>query len=573
MNGSNKTTDTAPDISVNPNGRPLSFKFKVWTTLLFVFLSFALSSVPFLIAEFKTPPGQQFLGQVNNYPDYNQYFSYIHQSYEGKWLFDNRVTYLPSRPILLNLEWLGLGKLMRIFHLSENVLIQVWRFLGAASLIGGFAFLAANFPLSRKRWMVALGVFSLGGGFGSLVSLAVAAHLAPASAVHSLAIDMWGNLHPFQVIMGNPHAALATGVELFGFGCFLISERRQSLWYSCLAGLIIFISGFMRPYDLISFGLILLIFNLVETALHGFSVRQTVRRWLPGVIVLPTLAYNFWVFTFDPVFKYWAIQNNNASYLPHFYVYYLAFGLAGLLALNRVWQFKRQPFILEERFLLVWFVPLFTLMYMGTLIPALSGSPSIGYTLLTPLLLLGVLTRRFDNFGPDWKWKLRPSWIIAVVTCWIVFTSVCTVGFYSLKFFSGKTFQASHRLEVYADRREIEAWRWIDGHLPPDKMIMATSAPCNLMARLTSLHKVTGHWSMTPHYYELGDRLSRFYSSHELGTNELNLLKEFKADYIYFGPDERRDGSSDLEKYFATGLVFQNELVSIYEISHSQIKK
>jgi len=553
------------DTPTCPPGNLLTFRFKVWTVILFIILSFALGSVPFLIAKYKTPAGQEFLGQVNNYPDYNAYFSFIHQAYEGKWLFDNHLTYQPSRPILFNFEWLVLGKMMRWFHLSENMIVQVWRFFGAVFLVGGFAFLADNFRLSPRRWILTLAFFSLGGGFGFLVSLLVAAHIVPASLLHSLAIDMWGNLHPFQVIMGNPHAAVATGVELLGFGLFLASERKQSIWYGCWAGIVFSASGFMRPYDLVSFGLILLIFTAVETALNGFSLRNTVRRLLPGVLVLPALAYNVWVFKFDPVFKYWGIQNTNASYLPHFYLYYLAFGVAGWLALNRVLQFKHQPLLVEDRFLLVWFVPLFVLLYLGTLVPALSGSPSIGYTLLVPLLLLGMTVKRFNVLAPNFGVKIGAPAAMALAVCLIAFANIGTIAYYSLKFFSGKTFQPDHRLEVYADRRELAAWRWIDGHLPKQGLIMAARADCNLMGKYAGVRVVAGNQFLTPNYFQVVARLGDFFASPTLGTNKLNALSDFKPDYIYFGPDERKAGG-DLETNFASGLIYHNELVSIYRV-------
>jgi len=234
-----------------------TFRYKLGTTLLFILLAFGLGAVPFLIGNDKAPPGQVFLGQVNNYPDYNLYFSFIHQSHDGRWLFDNRVTYETSRPILLNLEWLALGKIMRAFHLSENFIIQLWRFIGSCSLIGGFAFLASAYSLSRTRWILALTLFSLGGGFGFLISTMVALHMIPPVWLHSWAIDMWGNLHSFQVIMGNPHAALGTGIELIGFGLFIRSDQKGSLAYAIWSGVVMTISGLIRPYDLLSFGFIL----------------------------------------------------------------------------------------------------------------------------------------------------------------------------------------------------------------------------------------------------------------------------------------------------------------------------
>ena len=561
------------DTPACPPGDLLTFRFRVWTVILFIILSFALGAVPFLIAKYKTPANQVFLGQINNYPDYNMYFSFIRQSYDGRWVFDNSVTYQPSRKILVNLEWLGLGKIMKFFDLSENSLLQLWRFLGAVSLIGGFAFLAANFHLSRKRWVLALAIFSLGGGFGSLICIAVAAHLLPASMIQSLAIDMWGNLHPFQVIMGNPHAAVATGIALLGFGLFLISEQRQSFWFAGLTGLVFSICGFVRPYDLLSLVAILIAFTFIESVLTGFSFPKTVRRLTPAVVILPALAYNIWVFKFDPIYKYWGTQNHNSAYLPHIYIYFLAFGLAGWLGLSRILQAKTQPLTMPERFLLIWFMTIFGIVYAGTVIPALSFSPQIGYTLIAPLVILGVLLKRFNWIAPNFDMQICSRTALALVVLLVAFANFGTIGYYSLKFFSGKTFQTGHRLEVYANKPEYEAWRWIKDHLPKEQLIMGMPTSCNLLAKYSSLRVVDGHWSVTPHYYELADRLYAFYDSRDLGVNEEKLIKQFKPDYIYFGPDERRPAAAggNLEKSFAPSLVYQNEVISIYKVNANPV--
>jgi hypothetical protein len=550
-------------LSFPANGKVdfFSVRAKILTALLFVLLSFSLSSVPYVLAEMKLPAHRKFLGQIAAYPDQNMYFSFIRQAHDGQWLFNNRLTYQPSDRTFLNIEWLAVGKIMKIGRLSENSVYQLWRFVGAAVLIGGFSFLSSQFNLSRRRWVIALAIFSLGGGFGALAGFAAALHFIPKALMYPLAMDYVAGIHPFQQIMTNPHWSLSHGMVLIGFGLFLVSERQRSVRSACLSGLVFAASGLMRPYDLISISAIFPTFIVVEALLQGFCLRTAVRRLIPVLMAMPALAYYIWLFKFDPIFKYWS-QAGNTRILPNPALYLLGFGLAGVLALARILDVKSQPLRGEERLLVVWFVAVFGLVYSGLVTPNMVFSPQLGISLLSPLVILGVSLKRYDLLARKMNLTLAPKVLLTAIGLVVAFAAGGTIAFYSLKFFSGKD-----ATEYQAEDEELAAWKWINNHLKAEEVIMAMPGTANKLGKYTSLRVVAGNWGVTPHFEENEAKVAAFFKSNGTGPDGLPLLASLGVRYVYVGPEEREQAHRDIDYGGLLLPVFKNDLVSIYSVN------
>ena len=129
--------------------------------------AFAESYLPYYFAEHKKPPASSFLGQVAHTSDQDMYFSFIRQAYDGTVVFNNRLTAAPSDGAFVNIQFLAIGQTMRLFHLSENGVYQVWRFAGVLLLALGFALLASVVLPSFWKRLVSLCVFVFAGGFGT----------------------------------------------------------------------------------------------------------------------------------------------------------------------------------------------------------------------------------------------------------------------------------------------------------------------------------------------------------------------------------------------------------------------
>ena len=143
-----------------------------FAALCIVSVAFCESYLPYYFADHNKPPSATFLGQVAHTTDQNMYFSFIRQAYDGNILFNNRLTAAPNQGAFVNLQFLALGRVMRLFHLSANAVYQVWRLAGVCFLVFGFTLLSlVALPTFSKR-LASLCVFIFCSGFGTFIFLA-----------------------------------------------------------------------------------------------------------------------------------------------------------------------------------------------------------------------------------------------------------------------------------------------------------------------------------------------------------------------------------------------------------------
>src|ERR1019366_8572608 len=227
--------------------------------------AFLESDIPYTLAEHHKPPSATFLGQVAHTTDQNMYFSFIRQAYDGNILFNNRLTARPNQGAFINLEFLAVGRVMRLFHQSVNAVYQVWRLAGVCFLVLGFTLLSlVALPTFSKR-LASLCVFIFGSGFGTFMVLAARRGFVSYDTAVRLAPDLWSGLLPFPQLMLNPHFSLPHSLMLIGGALFLMAEMRcQSPWLYVASGAVFLINGFVRPYDLISLAVVIPVFVVSE---------------------------------------------------------------------------------------------------------------------------------------------------------------------------------------------------------------------------------------------------------------------------------------------------------------------
>jgi len=190
---------------------------------------FLEGSIPFWYADRKADSDHAFLGQVAYPMDQDMYFSFISQAKEGHWIFYNKLTYSPNKPVFINLEFLLVGFIQRVFRLSENAVYQTWRLIGAIVLTLGFYVLAVLILPTIKQARVATAVFLFTGGFGFLFASLSGSHLIGADAAQSGTLDMRYGLLPFQQVLSNPHFSLAHGLILLAYALFLLAEKQNRI--------------------------------------------------------------------------------------------------------------------------------------------------------------------------------------------------------------------------------------------------------------------------------------------------------------------------------------------------------
>jgi hypothetical protein len=519
-----------------------------------VWAAFFESYLPYYFAEHRKPPAASFLGQVAHTSDQDMYFSFVRQAYDGNIVFNNRLTAAPSDNAFVNIQFLAIGRAMRLFHLSENGAYQVWRFAGALFLILGFTLLATVVLPSFWKRLVSLCVFAFAGGFGIFFMLAGDRGLLSREVTFKLTPDLWSGLLPFQQLMLNPHFSLPHGLMLIGCALFLLAEEEaNSLWLYLACGVVFLVNGLVRPYDLISLAIVIPAFIATE-AIRRFDFRISALRAIPLAILSPALVYSIWLFEFHPIFKYWSQQGHNIGFMPLPHIQMFAYGSIGILAVGRILQFRSNPLALVERFLLVWFVVILCCTHVGRVIPALGFSPQISIPLFAPLVLFA--------FSLRLRWpRCYRGLLISLVAALVVVGNLGSVAYASLPFFG----RADIR-NYYASADETAALGWLNQNVGQGGVVVALPPVAGRVGKYTSASSVVGHHSVTPEYNSLVARVYRVLTARQFTPSERRMLRDLGADYLFVGPQERRLLGFDPETAPGLSRVFARGSVAIYRV-------
>jgi hypothetical protein len=537
--------------------KKIPFFFRILAVSGVVFL---LGSIPYYAAYERQTGELKFLGQIAYPEDQNMYFSFIRQAYDGALIFKNRLTYLQHTPVVINVQWLAVGLLERFARLSENQVYQVWRFAGMLTLVSGFFVLSSLFFAPGRRRFLARTLFFFGGGLGFFVLAAYATHLIDEPVLRNNIADLAGGGNPFQQMTSNPHFSFPHGIMVWGFALFLWAELRNKKALYWVSGCMFALNGLIRPYDLISVALIFPVYAIVEIFCCGFNKKRFFLRLIPALIILPFLLYNVWLFKMHPIFGWWSMQGLNAGVMPPLYKNIQIFGIAGVLALVRIFfAFRRQPLSSGERFLLVWFISIFGLIHVGIILPVLGFSPQLGISLTGPLVLLGMATALPSALRTV---KLR-RWFIdrttSVILLFVFAGSSGVIAYFTLRFLPNRNNDA-----YYARSEEVAAWKWLNHEGVKDKVILASPKNSSRLCKYTSAATVVGHYSVSPRYEYFTASIKRHFSGSDPDPEACGMLSTWNVDYIFIGQGDDSVITAEALKIPCVSPVFHQGGVTIF---------
>lgn len=488
---------------------------------------FAESAIPYWYAQKRCGNGEVFLGQVAYTPDQNMYFSFISQARDGQFMFYNKLTAIPNKPVFVNLEWWLAGFIQHITGISENATYQVWRFVGVLLLTIGFVMMAL-IVLPARRVKVATVLALATGGFGFLFAILNGLHLIGQGITQPGIIDMRYGLLPFQQMLTNPHFAFPHGLILIAYALYLLAEQEGRVKYYLLSGVFFTIIGLVRPYDIIPPFVIFPLHVLLSIWRKQLDLKSIAIRLLPLFLVVPVLLYNVWLFKVNEVFKHWSTQGLNAGVMPGPLWHFLAYGILGVLAIIRVGQVKSKPFSYPERFMVLWFAVTFLFIQLGRYIPVLGWSPQIGVYLAVPLALLG--------FNADYtkllNTKAKRALAITAIGLIVIAGNLSIVSYYV------KNFRDESKKHLYyATTQEMNALQWLKRHGRPHDVVLASETVSQRIAKYTSASVVAAHYSVTPRFNESSALAARLLRDTLLNSQALDSLN---IAYVFAGPAEQQ---------------------------------
>lgn len=307
----------------------------IWFVSAFTAALAFVSSVPYLVGYFLPIPGKVFNGTIDHSLDTNNYLAYVHQSTMGSWLFHNPMTLEPHAAVFFNLEWLIVGKIGLLFHLSAAGATGLCRLLWLVLLCVGVYWLSSFLFESVFMRRVALVACMAGGGFGWLATL----HRLGSSLDSSYFLDLTNpNLFPFHWILRIPHFAAAEAFVVLGLCFFLRAETAGKIRDYVAAGGCYVAAGACRPYDMLLLMAATVIYLAASLAISARRGTAVALGLLPVMMCVPALGYYYWIFKIHPIFRWWSLPGGVA---PHAWLLAVGFGLSFLLlpfAARELWR-------------------------------------------------------------------------------------------------------------------------------------------------------------------------------------------------------------------------------------------
>jgi hypothetical protein len=538
--------------------------------LIFLLLAFTETSIPYFYAQQKCLPDHVFLGQVISTFDQNMYFSYIRQAMQGHFLFTNRLTYIDHHPAFINLEFWMVGIMQHITGAGENTLYTLWRLCGAFSLVTGIVLFSGLLLPNLKKVCFAVSVYLFAGGIGFVHALLNVLGARNAAAnwplfgnarIYNLALDSSSLAIPFNQLMTNPHFTLPTGMVLMGFYFFLMAEFRGGTRNYWISGLLFLLIGFIRPYDIIPISIVLPLYVAISPGSNLSSTNRLhsiAARLIPFGLLIPALVYNVWLFRYHPVFRYWSSQGDNSQMIPDFWVHYVNFGIAGLLALVRLALIKKIKPRQGELFLALLFVVTLCVNHLGRYTELARWSFQVGGYATAPLIILGCMPAYREIFS---RRKIYTACMCGVIA--IVLASNYALVSYRCYILGDRL----NRTHMYARRSEYESWMWMRDHSREGEVLLASVYTSSRIAKYTDLRVVAGHPFVTPDYERTCLLAQQIDYDSVLTPNSKKILDSFRVDYLYVGAGEKRYNNYHIKADEYIKPVFTNDVADIYRIT------
>lgn len=533
---------------------------KAWALILAVVL---FTLLPYLFGAWLSL-GRKYFWINHNIDDNCVYLAWIRQAWEGHFFFENRFTTDPQPRLSTNLFFWAIGTIARwtglpvlfLFHAARMGLGVVWLWT---------LWLLYKRLLPNGARMPALWLACVSAGLGWLFWR---------DAGIDAPIDTWQvEAFTFLSLYLNP---------LFVVGTLLMTACIYDLWravqerrwvYTVRAGIWALLVGNIHSYDVIQVAAAWLAFLVVSSFVQRRFDRQ---RWLMGLtagaIGLPTVAYQYWLYRVDPIFRHRADVPTSAPPLWH-----VLAGYAPLLilAVAAVWVTVRERRHREEPFLLLfcWAVVGIGLQYLPRIFSAAGIHLPMNFERKMvmgahlPLCALAgwglwLLVRHL----PARRALLVTALVIALTTPsnvrWLIRDAHNLIR--------NMANTGMHR--AYMEPEEWEAIQWLARNTNPEEAVLTFPSFGVFVPPFAGNRVYVGHWGETPQFAERLRETLRFLDARRSDEERYELLRRARVKYIVaFTPELQGWFGVPLRDFVAqplrgTEVVFQNRLIVILTV-------
>jgi hypothetical protein len=509
----------------------------------------AASTVPYLAGHLAQTPQERFGDVVMNPVDYHSHLAKMWQGYWGQWRYRLLFTSEEHTGAFVQTFYVALGHLARLFGLGLPLTFQIARIVcGFAMLVIIYRFIAHFVARVRTR-QVAFLLATIASGLGWLTEA-----VAPTPAGGVSPMDFWlSDGFTYLALLTSPHFCAAVALLLSVFLLLLRRLAGPSWVEGALAVVASLVLGVIHPYAMLLADLLPALYWAVE----WLRTRRVAWRGLAaaaamGAAQLPLLIYDLWVFR-QPVFAEWSAQNVTLSPPPPVYLW----GYGALLALGAVgavvWIRKR-----EERVA-------FPLLWIG-MVAVLAYVPWN----LQRRFLEGVQVPMGLLAGVGLAEGLLPlcGRRVRIRLCWLGMVLIVALAPMSNLYLTASlTWAAAVRAPgMFQSADLLAAVDWLGKHSAWDETVLSGFGTGNLIPARIGHRVVLGHWMETVDHAEKRSAVARFYAVETADAERRNLVEEWGAVYVFYGPEERALGSYDPATSPWLERVFQMGDVAVYRV-------
>jgi len=508
-----------------------------------------LASVPYIWGLWVTPPGYTFLGLTHNIDDGAVYLSWMRQAADGRFFAGNLFTKDSHPARQFNVLFLAMGWLAAITRLPLIVVFHLFRVvLGIALILCIWRFSKLFLDDARERLLL-VPLVGLSAGIGWLI---------PGAKMPTGSVDVWQpEAITFLSIYLNPLFLAGLLLMVGAFYWLELARRDGSTKYAAYAGLHLLVLGNVHTYDALTVACVWTAYLIV---LHlrfpicdfRFTVRTIGLSALAAVIAAPSLAYQYWVYAIDPIFR---ARANTPIASPPIWSFFEGYGLvlAGAIAgaVMLLWKVESGKWK-AKLLLVVWGIVGFAVPYLPI---AQQRKLVMGLHIPLCILCAYALSRLIG--------RLPVSVQRAVVMAVLTVAAGANAQFLGSDMGLLACGETAPFYAPYMNGSELRAMRYLRERATDADSILAPPSFALFTPALAGTRVCYGHWSETPHYA----RRRSYWTSLGLpwvGPEYwLGVVRASGATY-YVSEDRSFDPRSEIKSHFAKR--FEDGDVRIYRV-------
>jgi hypothetical protein len=522
-----------------------NLKFFRWSWIGLVVL---LTSAPYLINWWSTPPGQQYTWIIPPYPeDSFGYKAWAQQAAHGAWLFKIKYTALPHSPFLFNPFFLLCGWMSALFRLDIGIVFLLVKVVGTVLFLATFYRYSDFLRLNETQSVTATILLGFSSGLGGLLTIL---GLVPSLSVRPA--DLWmPEMSTFWSLLWNP---------LFPWSLLLIllsiywldrgtAQGRPSDLY--LSGLVTGIMALVHPY------FIPLVFTMV-------IITVVVRKKLGGAgylfryfaLAAPFVIYVFVASRANALIAQHSVTGAMPS--PPVTEYLLGLGVPLLLVIAGV-VIGRGKFLKRYWQLVLWLVLSLLLAYFPFWFQR-----KLMFGAHIPLSILAALAFNFLLA----RWSTGPIWRTASVLAVMILLplSMATPVYVLIR--QARRVKANSEGAYYVSNEIMDGLKILQQRSKPSDVIFAAYTTSRLIPAYSGNTVLWGHWAMS---VDLQERVSWLKNVFEQASDEGIAEKFWGSDIQYVFMDGEISGLFQTHPYLARLIfrdahkIFENKSVAIYQ--------